>query len=55
MVCYEFRGLYKDYVVSSLRFQLTTLRSVLESVENLKIIYEGYFAVSLQRVVRENL
>lgn len=45
-----YTGLYKDYVVSNLRSQLTTLRSVLENVENMEIIDEGYFAASLKRV-----
>lgn len=46
----ETSNLYKDYVVSNLRSQLTTLKDVIEHIEATEIIDEDYFDFSLRRV-----
>ncbi len=48
--CREISGSCKDYVVSNLRSQLTTLRSIIETVENTEIIDEEYVDEFLKRI-----
>ena len=50
MRCEINSGLYNDYVVSNLRSQLTTLKSVIENIEDMEIIDEGYLTAFLKRV-----
>jgi len=46
-------SLQKDFIASSLRSQVATLHSVLETIENSERLENDYIGESLSRVVKE--